>query len=261
MAEDPVALRAFGESLCDGAREILRARFRSIPDYEVKADASPVTVADREVEAYLRERIGEAYPEHGIVGEEQAPTNPDAEWTWVLDPIDGTKNFATGKPIFGTLVSLTRAGRPVLGFLEAPATQERWSGEGTPGSTRFNGAPVRTRPARPLEECVLYSTAPDYFHGAAAEAFARLSQAVRYTLWGTDCYAYGMLARGDIDLVVETGLHDWDWCALEPVVRGAGGVFHDWSGAAPALGGPGEVLATSCEEVAAAARMHLAPPA
>ncbi|KAF6260129.1 hypothetical protein COO60DRAFT_923288 [Scenedesmus sp. NREL 46B-D3] len=176
------------------------------------------------------------------------------EWLWVLDPIDGTKSFITGKPLFGTLISLLHDGVPVLGMIDQPVTRERWVGlAGQPSS--LNGRPIRVRGCGDIANAYMYSTTPHMFAGQTEQAFHRVRDAVRIPMYGCDCYAYGLLAAGHCDLVVEADLKPYDYMALVPIIEGAGGVITDWSGrqlrwqvqggdvAAAIKAAPGEVLA------------------
>ena len=150
---------------------------------------------------------------------------------WVLDPIDGTKSFVTGKPLFGTLIALLREGRPVIGVIDMPALGERWLGiEGEPA--RFNGQPVRCRPAAHINRAWLYATTPQMFVGADDLAFERLRRHCYAAVYGADLYAYGLLANGRVDLVCEAQLKPYDYCAVVPVITAAGGMITDWRGAA-----------------------------
>jgi inositol-phosphate phosphatase / L-galactose 1-phosphate phosphatase / histidinol-phosphatase len=220
---------ALAHELAALARPIILRHFRSPLAVEAKPDLSPVTIADREAEAAMRMAIGRAFPDHGVIGEEYGSDRPDAEFVWVLDPIDGTKSFVTGKPLFGTLIALTWQGRPVVGVIDMPALGERWCGADDRGAT-LDGAPVRSRACGDLAQAMLYATTPHMFRGADAAAFERLAARVRYPLYGADCYAYAMIAGGWSDLVVEASLQAYDFCALVPVVEGAGGVMADWQG-------------------------------
>jgi myo-inositol-1(or 4)-monophosphatase len=248
-AHDPAAplnarFRAFAEALADAAGKVIRPYFRAFPDAEQKADASPVTRADREAEAVMRTMIRDAYPDHGLIGEEFGASNPGSALCWVIDPIDGTRAFITGRPSFGTLIALLHDGRPVLGVIDQPITGERWIGvAGQP--TVFCGdlrGRVGARRCAKLADAELSATSPDMF-GSAWTRFQQLSAAVRRRSWGGDCYAYGLLALGQIDLVVESGLQPWDWAALVPVVEGAGGRLTDWDGNPLTLDSTGEALA------------------
>ncbi len=210
-----------------------------------KSDASPVTEADRGAEIVLRDLIGARFPEHGIWGEEFGPDRADAEWVWLLDPIDGTRAFITGRPLFTTLISLLHRGRPVLGIIDQPATRERWlgiSGEKTRFTGPFGGTPG-CRPCATLAEAELSCTAPDIFTPEQGAGFERLRAACKRTTWGGDAYGYGLLALGSLDVVAEGTLKPWDWAALLPVVEGAGGSVTDWAGRALTLDSPGDVLA------------------
>lgn len=190
----------------------------------------------------MREIIQATQPSHGIVGEEHGAERPDADYVWVLDPLDGTKAFITGKPLFGTLIALAHRGRPILGIIDAAALQERWVGAlGQP--TSFNGAPVRTRACPSLDRAMLNSTTPDMFKGADAEAFDRVRGRARGANYGGDCYAYGLVASGFIDLVIEAGLKPHDYMAVVPVIEGAGGVITDWQGGGLHLGSDGRMVA------------------
>lgn len=230
------------DRMADTAGEVLSHYFRTPIAVEAKNDKSPVTKADRDAEIAMRSLIEDAYPDHGIFGEEYDPVNPGAEFTWVLDPIDGTKSFITGKPLFGTLIALTQAGTPLLGIINQPVLAERWRGaKGKP--TTFNGAPARVRACDSLADAMLHATSPHMFEGADAEAFNRVRDKARHPLYGGDCYAYGLLASGYTDLVVEASLAPYDYAALVPVVEGAGGIITDWAGEQLTLASDGRVLA------------------
>jgi inositol-phosphate phosphatase/L-galactose 1-phosphate phosphatase/histidinol-phosphatase len=228
--------------LADAAAPIVKRHFRSGAQIVDKADLSPVTIADRDSEAAMRELLAKHAPDHGVLGEEWGAEHIDAEYVWVLDPIDGTKSFVTGKPLFGTLISLTHRGRPVIGIIDQAVLGERWVGvAGKP--TTFNGQPIRTRACTSLAEAWLYATTPQMFEGDDETAYRRLAAAVKFPLYGADCYAYGMLAAGWTDLVCEASLKPYDWCALVPVVDGAGGRITDWDGRPLTIEPVGRVLA------------------
>ncbi len=230
------------ERLADASGAIVRRYFRTTLEVEDKPDKSPVTVADREAETAIRELIEEAFPDHGIVGEEYGAVRADAKYVWVLDPIDGTKSFITGKPLFGTLIGLLHEGAAVLGLIDQPVLGERWLGaRGRP--TTLNGRPVHVRPCGELGRAALYATSPHMFEGADKQAFARVRDAVKLPLYGADCYAYGLLACGFADLVVEASLAAYDYCGVVAVIEGAGGVITDWTGAPLGLGSDGRVVA------------------
>ncbi len=232
--EDPTTtlplpeLLAFAHALADLARPIARQYFRQPLSIEHKADASPVTVADRAIEAALRAAIHDRYPDHGVLGEEEGAENMHQRYTWVLDPIDGTKAFVTGMPTFGTLIALLLEGKPLIGVIDMPALDERWVG--SPDGTTHNGQPCRTRTGVALADAALYATAPEMFGESARPGFTAVEDAVWLRRFGADCYAYGLLASGFVDLVIEASLAPYDYLALVPVVQGAGGVLTDWRG-------------------------------
>ena len=234
---------AFAHRLADVAAMVVRRYYRVAVSVESKLDASPVTIADREAERAMRDLIQARYPDHGIEGEEFGAEGEGAEFVWHLDPIDGTKSFITGRPLFGTLVGLSRAGRPVLGIIDQCILGERWVGLAGESSS-WNGAPIRVRPCSGLELAVLYATSPLMFAaGSERAAFERVQSAVRYPLFGGDCYAYGLLAMGFADLVVEADLDAHDFMALVPVIEGAGGVMTDWQGRPLNAASDGRVVA------------------
>lgn len=248
---------ALANELADAAGAIVRRYFRQPIPVDDKSDLTPVTIADREAEAAMRRLIEVRFPEHGIFGEEEGRTRPDAEYQWVLDPIDGTKSFISGVPLFGTLIALAHRRRPVLGIIDQPIAGERWQGaQGHPST--LNGRPIRTRPCAALGTATLFTTSPDMFQGAEADAFQRLRAATKLTRYGADCYAYALVATGFIDLVVESGLKPYDFCALVPVIEGAGGAVTDWQGKPLDLASDGHAVAAGDARLAAAARAALA---
>ena len=249
---------ALAETLADAAGDIARRYFRKKIGVQQKADRSPVTIADRAAEKAMRRLIEIAFPFDGIVGEEFGARNADADYVWVLDPIDGTKSFISGVPLFGTLIALTYRGRPVLGVIDQPVQRERWLGAAG-RKTTFNGRAIKTRRCAGLGAATLYATAPEMFAKRNATAFERLRRKVKLARFGADCYAYGLLASGFIDLVVEADLKPYDFCALLPVIEGAGGRMTDWQGRALTLRSDGRVIASGDPRLLAKARAILAP--
>ena len=233
---------AVAHALADAAGTAIRPYFRGRFTMQAKADASPVTAADRAAEAAMRAIIAERCPGDGIIGEEYGREREDAERVWVLDPIDGTRSFVAGRAIFGTLIALVEGGAPVLGIVDQPIQRERWLGAaGQP--TTLNGAPVRSRACEALGQAHLATTGPGYFKPDELTAFGRASAAARDTLWGGDCYNYALIATGQLDLVIEAGLKLYDFAALVPVVEGAGGIMRDWAGKPLDAGSDGRVIA------------------
>ncbi len=258
MAVCPAEYLALANRLADASGAVIRPYFRSAIPVDQKPDRSPVTVADREAEAAMRNLIEAAFPGHGIIGEEMPARNEGAGLTWVLDPIDGTKSFITGKPVFGTLIALLAGDSPILGIIDQPITGERWIGAlGHP--TTLNGSTVRVRPCPDLAQAALDCTTPAMFDGSDAAAFETLRKKAGLVRFGMDCYAYAVLATGFVDLVVEAHMQLYDFAALIPVIEGAGGVITDWQGRTLAPGSDGRILAAGDTRVHEAARRILAP--
>ena len=234
--------------LADAARPIAARYFRTQVAIDDKTDNSPVTIADREAETAMRDLLTRHVPEHGVFGEEHGAVRTDAEYVWVLDPIDGTKAFITGLPIFGTLIALLHRGKPVMGIIDQPILKERWLGVEGQRST-FNGQPISVRACPSLANAYMYSTAPIMFPGAYEKPHEALTKKVKLFRWGGDCYAYGLLASGHVDLVVEASLKLYDFAALVPVVKGAGGLITDWRGKELDMNSDGSVLAAGDAKV------------
>ena len=248
---------ALAVRLADAAGAEIRPHFRNLASIEEKPDQTPVTVADRAAEAAMRTLIETHFPDHGILGEEFGEVRGDADHVWVLDPIDGTKSFISGVPLFGTLIALTQGKRPILGIIDQPISRERWVGAaGRP--TTLNGAAVRCRACPRLAAATLFATTPEMFKGGDAARYTRLSTAVKLTRFGADCYAYGLVAAGFVDLVLEASLKPYDFCAMVPIVEGAGGVATDWRGAALDLDADGRILVAGDQRAHGAALSLLA---
>ena len=229
-------------ALADAAGDAIRPYFRAATPIETKADASPVTAADRAAEAAMRALLGRHRPDDGVIGEEYGEDRPDAALVWVLDPIDGTRAFIAGRPLFGTLIALMEGGVPVLGIIDQCIARDRWVG--ADGGTTLNGVAARTRRCPDLARAYLATTSPQAFPPEDFGAFEQLRGEVGDTLYGGDCHNYGLLSSGHLDLVVEAGLKVYDWAALVPIVTGAGGAMTDWAGAPLRLGSEGRVIAS-----------------
>lgn len=238
------ALIAAALAAVDAAGAVLRPLFRTQIAADIKQDDSPVTEADRRAEQVMRATLRAHTPDIGIIGEEFPAERLGEDWCWAIDPIDGTRAFITGRPSFGTLVALLRDGVPVIGVIDQPVTGERWVGvQGAP--TLFTGplgGQVGCRPCGDLALAELSATSPEIF-GADWPRFNALAGQARRVVWGGDCYGYGLLALGMVDMVAESGLKLWDWAALVPVVEGAGGLMRDWDGQILRAGGDGRALA------------------
>ncbi|MEO6875279.1 MAG: histidinol-phosphatase [Opitutaceae bacterium] len=224
--------RAFIIELADQSGDFIRPFFGSDNlVVETKSDASPVTLADRGAEELMRQMIRQKFPTHGIIGEELGSDRPDAEFVWVLDPIDGTKSFITGVPLWGTLIALLHRGQPVLGVIHQPILKQLMLGDGT--STTLNGRAVHVRATSRIEDATFLTSDPfnpsKYQNGDAYNALRQRAKLVR--TWG-DCYGYLLVAAGLADVMCDPIMNPWDIAALVPVIRGAGGVITDWKGGA-----------------------------
>jgi myo-inositol-1(or 4)-monophosphatase len=233
---------AFVDELATVSGETIKPFFRSalgIENKSVSGGFDPVTAADRAAEAAMRALIRRTFPEHGIVGEEFGAERPDAEYVWVLDPIDGTKSFICGMPVWGTLIALTRRGVPIFGMMHQPFTREHFSGDGS--GARYRGPAgdrtLQVRSCAALDRAVMLTTSPLLMQPADRERFGRVEQKVRLSRYGGDCYAYCVLAAGHADLIIETELKPYDVLALIPIVEGAGGVMTTWDNGRPHDGG------------------------
>lgn len=239
---------AGAQAALDASGAAIRPYFRAGTLADDKSDESPVTIADRKAEQLLREALLAAFPDCGIIGEEFPPHRPERKYTWVIDPIDGTRAFITGRTSFCTLLGLLDDGVPVLGFIDQPITRERWwGGRGVAAgfTGQFGGTPG-TRQRATLAGAEFSATAPEMFSPAQTARLDRLKAAAKRVYWGGDAYSYGLLALGQIDVVAECSLKPWDWAALAPVVEAAGGTVSDWSGRPLKLGvTEGDVLASA----------------
>jgi myo-inositol-1(or 4)-monophosphatase len=243
VTPDTDSLIAAAVAAADVAGAVIRPFFRATIVTDQKADRSPVTIADRTAERAMRAVLSERFPDHGILGEEFGIDRPEAAFRWVLDPIDGTRAFITGRPTFGTLIALFQNDRPIIGIIDQPVTGERWIGVlGRPTSFRGPyGGVAGCRACPSLSNAELSCTSPEML-GAQKPRWERLRKAVRRNYWGGDCYAHGLVALGNIDVIAECDMKVWDWGPLVPVIEGAGGSVTDWQGQPLRPGGDGTVL-------------------
>lgn len=237
---------AFAVELAAEAARVTLPFFRADNVEENKAGPEgfdPVTQADRDAEAAIRRLIAARYPHHGVIGEEYGEDRPDAEHVWILDPIDGTRAFIAGLPMWTTLIALREGGRSTVGAISQPYIGELFLGgpSGAVLMSRGETRPIRVRPCEKLTHAVIATTAPEIFTGPELGAWTQVMAAARLARYGCDAYAYAMLAMGRIDLVAETSLKLWDWSALIPVVEAAGGEVTNWRG--EPVSGDGRILA------------------
>ncbi len=224
----------FANYLADISEAIAQKYFRVNNGEVAKEDDSPVTKADREIEKVIREAIEKKFPYHGIIGEEFGDKNVNADYVWVLDPIDGTSSFIIGRAIFGTLIALIHKGKPILGIMNQPIAKERWIGLEGQGSF-FGGKKIATRNCKEISDAVMCSASSFYFQNGEEKVLKQLSGLTKYqkiggVIYGGDCYSYASLAAGFVDIVIDTGLKIYDYAALIPIIENAGGVVTDWQG-------------------------------
>lgn len=244
---------AAASDFADASRMMLRAAAEEAGAPELKADRTFVTATDRAIELRLREMIVARFPHHGIWGEEFGRHQPDAEWQWILDPIDGTAQFIAGIPVYATLIALARGGVPVIGLMDFPAVGERWIGcEGRP--TRRNGAVCRTSGQRDLDAAILSTSSPDFYTAEELPALDALHGATRWRIYGGAAMSYGRLAAGRTDLACDARFQVYDFACFRPIIEGAGGVVSDWEGRPLTLGSGTRVLAAATAELHDAAR-------
>lgn len=250
-------LISLAHALADASGEVLRAHFGTVISIETKADNSPVSIADKEAERVMRELIAERCPDHSIFGEEYGTELSGTDtYTWVLDPIDGTRAFLEGKKEWGTLIALCKNNVPILGVLNQPVTNQRWLGI-SGRTTTLNGAPITVNPKHALADAEISTTSAAYFTPVQASQFVALAKQCKHTVAGGDCYAYGLLARGLRDIVVDAGLKPYDILALVPIIEGAGGVITTWDNLAVTLGDYANVVAAASASLHTASRSAL----
>ena len=236
------AFLAFAETLADTSRAMLLEAAQQPPEVTIKGDASYVTTTDKAVEEKLREFIIAEYPDHGIFGEEFDNINIDAEFVWVLDPIDGTAAFVAGIPVYGTLLALAWKGKPYIGVIDHPLTDDRWTG--VYNTCAFhNGTPVKTRACDNLETAYATCSNSDFMSDAQLERFTPVRKQLAYVQYGGSCFSYGALASGRSDFAIDAGLEAFDVYACAAIIHGAGGLVTTWSGEELSLYMDGTVIA------------------
>ena len=235
---------SFANTLADKSEEIIMNYFRQHLNIETKKDNSPVTIADKKTEEKIRSLINIKYPNHGIIGEEYEKNNYNNEYTWVIDPIDGTRSFIAGHKDFGTLVCLLYKKKPVLGIINCPAHNEKWIGVENQITT-LNGKNIKTSSKKSIEDCYAITTGLYFENETFRNGFENIIKKSKYYIFGGDCYMYGMLSSGLVDIVVEDTLKAHDYMALVPVIQGAGGVITDKYNKTITLDSDGSVVATA----------------
>ncbi len=251
---EPAVLKAlpefvqFASTVADAARRPSLRYFRAGPELLIKADGSPVTVADRETERVIRDLLSQSYPQHALMGEEYGWTRSEQPYTWVVDPIDGTKSYLAGEPTYGMLLALLYDGAPVLGIIDIPALDERWCGV-VGQATTMNDRPVKSSSCAGVEQAVLTVISPDKLEDDERPAVDALSRMARVCRYSSDGYSHPLLASGYVDMSVAVGQQPFDYLAVVPVVEGAGGCITDWAGKPLGLESDGRILVTATPEL------------
>jgi histidinol-phosphatase len=249
--------RSFAEELAALASAAARSELAQM-SLEIKPDGSPVTSVDLAIERVLRERIDATYPQHGVLGEEFGSRDLDAEWVWVVDPIDGTRQFAAGLPNYGILIALCHRGRPVVGVICQPLLGDIYLGLAGQGAW-LNGTPISTRSTALLGEAIVCLSDPDSFDQATVAGFEALRRGSQWNVYDGGCLGFGALAAGRLDIsLCSPTLDCFDICALVPVVEGAGGSITDWRGNPLTLASSGAIVAACSAELHASALEILA---
>ena len=247
MANDSQLMKEYmdlANGIADQAREIARQYHRKAKKQWRKPDDTWVTEADCKIEEMAREKVSQRFPDHDFFGEEYGDTQTQKPLKWCLDPIDGTMPFVYGLPTFGVLIALTQDAVPIIGIIESPAMQERWCGAKNVPTT-WQGQSCKTNALQTLADCVVFATSIDMFTDSERDAFNRVSLTAKERRFGADCYAYGLLASGWVDVVMESDMKPYDQMALVPVIEGAGGVVSDWDGNPLKLNSSFQVLASA----------------
>lgn len=234
-------------AFADISRAMLRGTIGTRPEGEVKPDRTLVTALDKGIELRLREEIAARFPDHGIWGEEYGRHNPEAEFQWILDPIDGTAPFIAGIPVYGTLIAVARGGMPIVGIIDLPATEDRWIGA-TGRQTLHNGSPCKVRACDALDGAMMTVSSPDFFSADEKPALDALRAATHWRIYGGACMSYGLLASGRTDLAFDTKFQIYDYACFRPIVEGAGGVITDWEGRPLTLASGPRILAAGNPE-------------
>jgi len=229
MIDKNIELEKFINETLDLSGEIALKNFRKIRDLSLKGDLSPVTKADEDIEQFIRDKILEKYPSHRIIGEELEDFEGSENTTWYIDPIDGTRSFVAGKHDFGTLIALVIDGELIGGVIDCPALGERWTSFST-NETKVNQKITKCKSVGDLKNAVMATTSSHEFGIKKWRAYQSLEQSVKVTTTGSDCYNYGLLASGHIDIVAERLTAPHDYLPLIKIVEGAGGIMTDWEG-------------------------------
>lgn len=248
MSKIPYKFIKLANECADISSKIIKKYFRKKIKINIKKDNTPFTKADTEAEQIIRALILKKEPNCGFVGEETGAINSNNEYCWVVDPLDGTKSFVTGKPSFGTLIGLLKNNKPVLGVLNQPILNERWIGI-TGLETKYNNKKVKVRKCKKLKGSKMYATSPMMFKGKNQRIYKNVRAKIGECLFGADCYHYGLMSLGFVDVILEANLKPWDYIASAAIISGAGGRITDWNGDDINLNTDGRILATGDSKI------------
>ena len=243
MSKIPQQFIKLANKCADASGKIIKKYFRKKIKINLKKDNTPFTKADIEAEKIIRELILKQEPNCGFVGEETGTVNMNREYCWVVDPLDGTKSFITGKPSFGTLIGLLKNNKPVLGILNQPILNERWVGIAGV-ETKYNNKKVRVRKCKSIKGAKMYATSPMMFQGRNKKIYKNIRTKIGECLFGADCYSHGLMSLGFVDVILEANLKPWDYIASASIISGAGGKITDWNDNDLNLQSDGRILAT-----------------
>tara|TARA_B100000989_G_C19529822_1_gene468962 strand:+ start:2125 stop:2907 length:783 start_codon:yes stop_codon:yes gene_type:complete len=233
----------FSNNFVNKSGQILKKEFHSVQSINIKNDKSFVTEIDIKIEKLFRDMISKEFPDHGVLGEEFGDTNPKSEIKWIIDPLDGTNNFIAGKPLFGTLLSLTKNGTNVLGMIDIPVLNERWSGTVGVDIKKNNTVIEKKVENKELSECIVSSTSMLMFEKKHLNKIKKIYELSKMCIFGMDCYGYGLLISGKIDMIIEENLQPWDFMSHAYLIQEIGGIITDWSGKKLDINSDGKVLA------------------
>ncbi len=233
----------FGEKFIDLCGDLLKKNYQANIQIEAKSDGSFVTNIDKEIESIFLKKIKKEFPDHGVLGEEFGHYNPESKYLWVIDPLDGTHSFIAGKPLFGTLLCLTIDGVPSLGIIDMPILNERWVGATKIGIKKNQKKCPLINCNKKLNECILSSTSLLMFDEFQSKVIKKIYNKIRFPIFGTDCYAYGLLISGNVDMIIEANMKPWDYMAQNFLINEIGGYISDWAGDPLTINSCGDVIA------------------
>jgi len=237
-------LLEFANSFADMSREILKANYFKNFKIEKKIDGSLVTNIDKKIELLFRKKLKKVFPSHGVIGEEFESERIDSEYVWIIDPLDGTHSFISGKPLFGTLICCTKNNAPIIGIIDMPILNQRWYG-GEGFGVKMNGKRCKyVKKNKKLNESIISSTSLLMFDDEHMNKIKEIYKKFRFPIFGTDCYAYGLLISGKIDLIIEANMKPWDYMAQVALIKEFGASITDWNGKELNVDSDGKVVAS-----------------